>query len=26
MIPVQIKDAMAYDLSGVRESDLPILT
>lgn len=26
MIPVRIKDAMAYDLSGVRESDLPILT
>jgi ribosomal protein S12 methylthiotransferase len=26
MIPVRITDAMAYDLSGVRESDLPILT
>ena len=25
MIPVRITDAMAYDLSGVRESDLPIL-
>ena len=25
MIPVRITDAMAYDLNGVRESDLPIL-